>query len=126
MCGGARPPVLDDLKLSPTGEASGYPYPKWVLYSQKMLSNRVGKGETHFASWGREQANLHHSLSSTQIKAAREVGPQWGVAAAGSRTATGLGRRWRGGARPTTPRRGANDDAEAGNGSEAGVADEAE
>ena len=53
MCGGARPPVLDDLKLSPTGEASGYPYPKWVLYSQKMLSNRVGKGETHFASQGR-------------------------------------------------------------------------
>ena len=36
-----------------------------------MLSNRVGKGETHFASWGREQANLRHSLSSTQIKAAR-------------------------------------------------------
>ena len=46
-------PAAFSIRLSPTGEASRYPYPKWVLNSQKMPSNRVGKGETHFASRGR-------------------------------------------------------------------------
>ena len=55
------------FRLSPTREASRYPYPKCMLHRQKSPSNRARKQETYFASKERGNSNKRRLSPRTQI-----------------------------------------------------------
>ena len=54
---------ISSFRLSPTGYPKCYPYPKYISHMKELASNRVGKGDTYFASEVGDDSNMPLSLS---------------------------------------------------------------